>query len=291
MIYAKAEAHVSRKPPVASKPAPLLPQPEPELQWEGDRDDARLELKIRAIAIPAALILANLAVSVPIFQALVRVFLSMWIHELGHAVTAWLCGFGAFPGPWFTPVWESRSPVVSLLLAGGIAWAGYRAWAARRWPWVATLGGLLLIQLWMTLVLSTERARPIVIFGGDAGCMVLGACLMASMYTRPESNVHRGWLRWGFLVIGAASFADGFQPWWAARADMAAIPFGMNEGMGLSDASRLVDVYRWTETQLIHRYVGLGVACLVVLGVTYALNLWRARTELLHPSPSPMPTD
>lgn len=147
MIYAKAEAHVSRQAPVGSEDAGVLPQPAPELHWEGDRDDARLEFKIRAIAIPAALILAHLAVSVPIFRALLRVFFSMWIHELGHAVTAWLCGFGAFPGPWFTPVWESRSPVVSLLFAGGIAWAGYRAWAARRWPRVATLGGLLLIQL------------------------------------------------------------------------------------------------------------------------------------------------
>jgi hypothetical protein len=119
VIYAKAEAHLSRQAPgMAERPLPL---PQPESRWEGDRDEARLELKIRAIAIPAALMLASFAVSVPIFRMLVRVFFSMWIHELGHAGTAWLCGFAAFPGPWFTPVWESRSPVVSLLVAAGCA--------------------------------------------------------------------------------------------------------------------------------------------------------------------------
>src|SRR5262249_48707469 len=154
----------------------------------------------RAIAIPAALILAQLGVSVPIFRALCRVFFSMWIHELGHAVTAWLCGFGAFPGPWFTPVWESRSPLVSLLLTAGLALAGYKAWAAQRWPWLAAAGGLLLLQLCMTVGLSTARAQALIIYGGDAGCMLLGSSLMLSMYARPESAIHRGWLRWGFLV-------------------------------------------------------------------------------------------
>jgi hypothetical protein len=291
VIYAKAESHASRQAAVQSECDRILQRPAPESHWEGDRDDAQLELKIRGIAIPAALILAHLAVSVPLFRVLLRVFCSMWIHEFGHAITAWLCGFGAFPGPWFTPVWESRSPLVSLLVAGSIAAAGYRAWAARRWAWVATLGGLILIQLWMTLGLSIGRAQAIITFGGDGGCMVLGSCLMASMYAHPESSLHRGWLRWGFLVIGAASFADSFQTWWAAKLDMAAIPFGMNEGMGLSDASKLVDVYGWTETQLVHRYVALGIACLILLAISYAVNLWRARVEVLHPSPSPMPTD
>jgi hypothetical protein len=268
----------------------MVPLDVQEIRWEGDRDDARLELKIRAIAIPAALVLARLAVGVPVFRALLRVFFSMWIHELGHAVTAWFCGFGAFPGPWFTPVWESRSLVISLLLAGAIALGGYKAWVARRWAWGATAAGALLLQPLMTAGISTARAQAAII-GGDAGCMVLGTWLMASMYARPESPLHRGWLRWGFLVIGAASFVDSFQTWWAAKTDVAAIPFGMNEGMGLSDASKLVDTYRWTEAQLVRSYVGLGVGCLILLGAIYAVNLWRARAEVLRRSPRPMPTD
>jgi hypothetical protein len=143
----------------------------------------------------------------------------------------------------------------------------------------------------MTLGLPTGRAQAIITFAGDAACMVLGTWLMASMYARPESSLHRGWLRWGFLVIGAASFVDSFQTWWAAKVDMAAIPFGMIEGMCLSDASKLVDTYRWTEAQLVRSYVGLGIGCLILLGITYAVKLWRARAELRDPSPGPLPAD
>jgi hypothetical protein len=61
---------------------------------------------------------------------------------------------------------------------------------------------------------------------------------------------------------------------------MAEIPFGMNEGMGLSDSSKLVDGYGWTETQLVQRYLALGIGCAIVLGVTYAVNVWMARAEI-----------
>ena len=30
--------------------------------------------------------------------------LGMWVHESGHAVAAWLCGYLAWPGPWISLV-------------------------------------------------------------------------------------------------------------------------------------------------------------------------------------------
>src|SRR4029077_18501148 len=92
------------------------------------RDDARRELRYRLFALPAALIGAHLLVSIA--PAAVRM-LSMWVHECGHAVTAWLCGFPAFPGPWFTPVDTERSPALSVMFVGLIGVGGFRAWQRR----------------------------------------------------------------------------------------------------------------------------------------------------------------
>ena len=49
-----------------------------------------------------ALILAALINRSAIGHTLQRTFLSMMVHEAGHAVTSWFCGFAAFPALWVT---------------------------------------------------------------------------------------------------------------------------------------------------------------------------------------------
>ena len=84
---------------------------------------------MRALALPGALIGARLATAV--MPGPVRMF-SMWVHEAGHAASAWLTGFAAFPGPWFTPIDLERSLMVTLAVAGGLAAGAYRAWQSER---------------------------------------------------------------------------------------------------------------------------------------------------------------
>ena len=184
-----------------------------ESEWEVS--EARLEGRLRTWAIPVALLAAFLLVSTGPGHFLIRVFLSMWVHEIGHATAAWLCGFPAFPGPWLTPMAQSRSALFGFLVFAVIGGAAYWSWQAGRRRLGAALVALLAVQLFCTLLLSTARARQFIVFMGDGGCLVLGSLLMLTVYAPEESALKRGWLRWGFLVIGAASFADAFAQWWA----------------------------------------------------------------------------
>ncbi len=246
-----------------------------ETEWEVA--ETQLEGRLRTWAIPAALAGAFLIVSTGPGHFLARIFLSMWVHELGHATTAWLCAFPAFPGPWLTPMAESRSGPFGFLVFLAIASGAFWAWRTGRRRSCAALAALLPVQLFCTAALSEARAKQLIVFMGDGGCMVLGTLLMLSVYAPEESALKRGWLRWGFLVIGAAAFADAFAQWWASRTDFDRIPFGMNEGAGLSDPSVLSSTYFWSTDQIVHRYVGLGCVCLAVLAVSYALALLRQR--------------
>jgi hypothetical protein len=269
VIYAKAGAHAAAVEPPATTLADGAPF----------SDDSALEAQIRTWAIPSALLCAFLLVSTGPGRAVVRIFFSMWIHELGHAVAAWLCGVLAVPGPWRTLTASGRSPLFAALLSAALIYGAVRSWLAGRQKAAFCAAALLALQLSCTLLPGPRAATALIVFAGDGGCLVLGALLMATLYAPAEGAIRRGWLRWGFLVIGAGAFADVFEQWWSARTDPDRIPFGMNEGVGLSDPSVLSDQYGWSASLLVHRYVALGCVCLIALACLYAVGLRRARAD------------
>lgn len=195
-------------------------------------EDSRRELYVRALALPGALIGARLATAV--MPGPVRMF-SMWVHESGHAVSAWLTGFAAFPGPWFTPIDLERSLMVTLAVAGALAAGAYRAWQSERWFWVAAAATVLAVTLFGTFGLHPLYARQLIVFGGDGGCFALGSLLMLTMYARADHPVREQRLRWAFLVFGALAFMDARATWFGG---FDAVPFGEDD-RGLSDPSVL----------------------------------------------------
>lgn len=299
VIYAKADALAARRaaqraevPPAPVAPVPeepplidpawlvrpgelrsdVLPAPTPDL--DGDAEEAASEHRLHTWVLPVTLGVAWAVVSGP-SRFLVRL-ITMPFHELGHAVSAWLCGYSAIPMLWRTPIF-GRSYLLAALAAAGLGTLAWRGWKQRRRGWMATGGGLLFLQLVGTLLLSEKQQMVLFSFGGDAGMMVLGTAMMATLYARPGSYLHEQGLRWGFLGLGALSFMDGFLTWWRARKDFSAIPFGRIEGVGLSDASKLVGPYGWGEHELVRRYVTLGVLCLVFLAALYTVKLVQGR--------------
>lgn len=281
-------------PALEAEPPPYIPPFEPErpphlppetLVWNGQAEDAAWEFRLRLFALPVALACAWWFGATRLGNWLVPIFFSMWVHESGHAVTAWLCGYPAFPGPWLTPIGSSRAPVLALLAAAGLAFWVWRGWKERRLLRVVGGGTVLSLQFIGTVLLSHAAAQQLIYFGGDAGALVLGSVLMATVYAPADSRIREGWLRWGFLVIGACAFTFKFRLWLGASNDIGLIPFGANEGSGPSDPSVLADTYHWTVNQLVHRYVGLGWLCLAALAVLYAWGLRQAHATMrAHPA-------
>jgi hypothetical protein len=244
-------------------PAPLLASAP-----DSDRNNAARELRYRALALPLALLVARLIDGTGFRMA--SAMLAMVLHECGHAITAWLTGRWAIPLLWVTLHGEERSWAIVLMLTAGIVSAGILTWKAQRWGWVLVASAVLILQV-IFLNLPADAA---LIFCGDGGAMVLATILMAMFYAPRESALCKSWgLRWGLLIIGALSFMHVFRMWSGPFED---IPFGEIEGVGPSDPSLLTEMYGWSVTQLVDRYVRLGTVCLVFLGGMYVGGLVSA---------------
>lgn len=230
-------------------------------------DDGRRELYVRALALPGALIAARAVTAVA--PGPVRM-LSMWVHETGHASAAWLTGFSAIPGPWFTPVDDERSLALTIVLVAALAAAIYYAWQRERWFWVYCAGAALPLTLFGTFGLHELYAKQLIIFGGDGGCFVLGSVLMLTMYARADHPMRAERLRWACLAFGALAFMDARATWFG---DVSAIPFGEDD-RGFSDPSVLTELYGWSVPVLVGRYQQLAAACLAVLGCAWAIGLY-----------------
>lgn len=283
-IYAKAEAiklHGSAKvvgalhEAIDEKSLPVEPSGEHSFLEMPLVEDAVLEWKLCMGAIPIALCFA-LAFHV-FMPSLQRIFLGMPVHELGHAVTAWFCGYAAVPTLWKTIVPEMRGFIAPIALLGALGYMMYRAYLAEKHVLVVLGGALVLLQAIGTLGIKERTAEMLIVFGGDGVGMVLATALMATFFFGKETQLYKGSLRWGFLVIGAAAFTDMFATWWAARSDFGLIPFGEQEGGTLSDAMKLADDFGWSADALIQRHVTLGICCLIVLALVYVWGVWQAR--------------
>jgi len=246
----------------------------PQVQAEADAGRERL---FRAVAIPGALLLARFLVQTS--HGLVRL-ITMWVHESGHAVTAWLCGFPAFPGPWVTSVAPERSPVLTLVLVAALGIGAAAAWQLHRGFWTVVSGATLLLVLFCTLRVNHVDARQLITFGGDAGCFVLGTLMMLTVYARADHPIRANQIRWALLVIGALAFMDAYVVW---SSPLDRLPFGEDEN-GISDPSVLVEMDGWNVLMLVRRYRGLAHGCFAVMAVVYVAMLIRDRRAAFAPS-------
>jgi len=210
----------------------------------------------------------------------------VWIHEVGHASVAWLSGRPALPLPFgWTNVQHDKSLALyfGVLLALGAL--GVSGWRERKaWP-IILATALLGAQTYMTWILSEDRARLWMIFGGVGGEFYVSAAMIGLFYFEFPEKFKWGGCRYVVLFIGVASFYESFAFWRRVKHGLEGIPYGSminGEGDGGGDMNILADDYHWTQHRIIFTYNHLADGCLALLVVVYAIFNLRLN-RLFHP--------
>ena len=267
LAFEKAVAEVR---PVAA------PEPEPSREEiQQDQQKAHREFLFRVFALPAALLMGWL---INLTAPMLTAFLEMWLHESGHAITAWFCGYAAFPTAWITLIPDERGRWISIVLGAATATGMYFALRLQRWFWVA-IGAVVLVLFVLGNLQPEAHARLLFTFWGEGGAYVLSTILMLTFYARPNSPLTRNQVRWGLLLLGAMAFWNVYTRWSGGFENIAQF-LEDTDGRGIpSDMRTLTLVYGWPVHVLIQKYRTVGHACLVTLAVSYATGLTSAQSQ------------
>lgn len=235
--------------------------------------DPAFEKTVCLFALPGMLCFALFVQVTGFLSGMQRIFFAMPIHELGHAVSGWLCGFNSIPTLWKTLTPENRGYFSSVLLIIGLFMLARYGLRNKKPAWLAAVLSILLVQAYGTLVMSPSKADMYIVMGGDAMGLILATILMSLFYVGKQTQLYKGALRWGFLGIGAAAFMNMYIPWW--KKDMSAIGYGLTGGIP-TDSWKMINIHLWQWNDLFNLHITLGMICLVSLTAIYALGLRQA---------------
>jgi len=240
--------------------------------------------RLHVFGVPIALLCGWVMTKLGFITMLFWYFISIPIHELGHATAAWMGSQFALPIGVFIPMaaitfWSvERSIFFGCLILGGILLLIRFGYRARNKTLLFLSIGILALWLHFTFILKIEELARIRTWAGVGGEFYLGTLLIIlCFYELPD------WFHWGFfrgfaLFYGSYSYIASFSRWTAIRAKEAALPLGTflsGGGDANGDMERLIAVHHWTEAQIAQSYFRLGVFCAILIAAHWAYSLSR----------------
>ncbi len=214
----------------------------------------------------------------------------VWMHELGHALPAWLSGRMAVPLPLgWTSVREEFSLFVYAALSALLLTLLVAGWRERRIWAIVIAVGLLLLQNHMTWFMP-EPAQQFwwSAIGGIAGEFCLSALGLALFFIQLPEKFRWGACRYLVFLLCAACFIQAYRFWGDVYRGLEDIPYGSmihGEDDPNGDLDKLRHDHGWTQSRIRRTFYGLGNGCLVALGAVYAvfaLRLNQARGPRAH---------
>lgn len=229
---------------------------------------AELERKTNTFALPIAFFLAF---AISLIEPLAW-FLSMWIHELGHASIAWFSGYQAmitFAGT-VTKLERSLFVYFGILFLLGLTFYSGRK-EGKKTVMIITII-LAISQFILTWIISHSTYKMLLSFGGIGGEFYLSTLLIIAFYWRLPEKFYWEFWRFFALIIGATTFISSWLKWQRIKLGTEQIPWGTFWG-GRGDSGGDLNIlnydFGWSINQIISTYHHLSNFCLLIIITVY----------------------
>lgn len=202
--------------------------------------------------------------------------LSMWVHEFGHATTAWFGGMAATPFLGWTTRSGERSWTVTMCFTALLGILGYKSWEKKSYFLVVTFILFFFTQMYFRFVINEEKLDFMFSYMGIGGEFWISTWLIiAYHYYFPEYTQWRV-LKYAALFVGAFVFFNAFSMWKNIYHGYAEFPWGsLWSGEDHGDMNTLRDEFGWQTFQITSSYVKFGTICVTIIIVHYIFQIGR----------------
>jgi hypothetical protein len=239
-------------------------------EWSGLAEPGPIQI----FGLPIALLSGFAITKMGFLAQILWYFVTVPLHETGHAVGSWLGSGFAFPIGAFLPMAgltvmsDHRSASFGAAILLGLAALGAFAWNRRSGALILVSAALVFLWFRWTFVETDEEWRRFSIWAGMGGELFLSTFLvLLSFYDLPKI-LHWDFFRIFALFYGAFGFVSSATRWLRIRAGTERMPMGSFLTGGpdaAGDVERLVSAHGWTAARITRSYLDLAAFCAILI--------------------------
>lgn len=249
-----------------------------------------MTLKINRFALPAAFIIAYLINSVEFLRIISFLFSTIPLHEMGHALMAWMGGRWAVPLGAIVPtagmtlIASSRSTIFIFIFFSFLSYGIYFFYRKKYNFHLNILLFIFFLSLYLTFRPEEMQLASFISFAGILGEILLSTFLIICFYYNLTERFRWDFWRFPVLFYGATGFTNTALQWYNIKKHLQTLPMGSAvSGEGARDMSGDLNqliLAGWSEAQITAVYWFFIKTCIILIILHYAIGLLKGDLEL-----------
>lgn len=246
-------------------------------------------LKTLRFALPTAFLVSLIFASIDFLRILSFLFATIPLHEMGHALVAWMGGRWAVPLGAIVPtagmtlISDSRSTFFIILFFSLLAAGIYRTFTMQYRFHLSLLLLIFALSCFLTFGIGELQLAAFISMAGILGEIVLSTFLIVCFYYNLTTRFRWDFWRFPALFFGTTAFTNTALQWYRIKNNLQEMPMGSAvsaEGAKdmTGDLNQLI-LAGWSTGQITLIYWSFIKTCALIIVTYYVSGFLRERSH------------